>query len=163
MHRRDGLIEVPGAKAEVVKTVATIVDHVAVYRRRVIGRLDQLVGHVPGESKRDVQSGPRWLAPVERALRANVAEGPPWTDLETRGELLDGGVEILHDKRSLEYALGRPAPVGGHGRIELPAGETAHVREHPRSINSPLRAARFADGETIIVRCSRRRPQGHAP
>ncbi len=101
-----------------MKPVTPIVDHLAVGGRHIVDLLDQLVHHVSGEPERDVQDCLGRLAAVNRALRPNVANRRPRTNVQTSRELLDREVDVLHDEPGLKDAVGRLTKVEEHGWIE---------------------------------------------
>ena len=97
-----------------MKAVTPVVDHLAIGGRRVVDLLDQLIGHVSREPERDVHDGLGRRAPVDGALRPNVADRGPGTNVQASRELLDRDVDVLHDEPGLKDAVGRLAKVEEH-------------------------------------------------
>src|SRR6516225_429124 len=73
-HRR---IEAPRRYAPVVKAVAAPLDHLAVYRGRIVVGLDQLHVHVPGKAHREPYIRPRGLAAIHRIDAGEMLQHEP--------------------------------------------------------------------------------------
>jgi hypothetical protein len=98
-------VEVCGSDAEMMKAGAAFLEHLAIHRRRVVIRLDELDIHVSGKAHRQRDFGARGLAAIQRRLAGELGEQKPRPDLELPDPVVHRRMDVFDHVCHLDDAV----------------------------------------------------------